>query len=182
VLDVVPSTSHTANDMIKMLLRVLTDFGLTLRDILCLVCDNASANTLMVSKLNKQLEDDNISHKIYVSYCINHSVHRSVMMMVGAMHHILQPIRKIAFTIHYSGEISRDLALRVNQADTQAKRFPRRPTAVVCDVPTRWNSLCDLLERLVLLKPEIIQVLPIYKNRLPQLTNIEWAIIGTFLF
>jgi hypothetical protein len=186
VLDIVPAHSHKANDMITVLLRVLTDYGLALQDVICIVCDNASANTSMVDKLNAQLAESQSTHRIYISYCVNHSVHRAIVMVTAAAHHVLQPVRRMVFTIHYSGEMCRDLAARVMQADrlcpeydAEGKPKKSRPLRVICDVPTRWNSLSDMLERLVLLRPEITAMLPSYKTRLPQLTATHWAVIGT---
>ena len=165
--------------MIAVLLRVLTDYGLTPQDVICIVCDNASANTSMVEKLNRQLEDEQSTHRIYVSYCVNHSVHRAIIMVLAAAHHVLQPVRRMVFAIHYSGEMSRDLAARVSHADDIAQHDVRRANRVICDVPTRWNSMCDMLVRLVLLRPEITAMLPSYRTRLPELMPTHWAVICT---
>jgi hypothetical protein len=179
VLDVVPAVSHKAADMMTQLLRTLTDYALMLKDILCIVCDNASANTLMVQQLNRQLADDGSSHRLFISYCMCHSIHRAIVMVLAAAHHILHPVRRIVFQIHYSTELTQNLSRRVQQADHLARKSPLRATRVICDVPTRWNSMSDMLERVVSLRPEISALLAEYENRLPQLSATHWAVIGT---
>ena len=158
VLDVVPAVSHKAADMITLLLRTLTNYALTLKDILCIVCDNASANTSMVQQLNHQLAEDGSPHCLFISYCMNHSIHRAIVMVLAAAHHILHPVRRIVFQIHYSTNLTQNLSRRVQQADQVARR-PPRASRVICDVPTWWNSMSDMLDRVMLLKPQIMGLL-----------------------
>jgi len=189
VLDVLPSENHTALGMMEALLHVLADFKLRLEDIICIVCDNASANTAMVRMLNNKVEQDHegradqqgtVVHTIHVSYCIQHSIHRAIVVMMAAMQHCLAPVRRNVVTIHQSPQLAHDLARRVEANDRI--KVPAKPRAkcVIHDVPTRWNSTSDMLARLILLRPEVEDLSQAHPARLPKLLPVHWALISMY--
>ena len=178
VLDCVPAESHKAVDMQAVLLRVLTDFGLKLEDVICVVCDNASANGLLVQRLNRELEAASSTHCIHVSYCMNHLIHWAVVTFMATAHRIIMPFRRAARAIHNSPELSRLLAESVRQEDEFRQRARPRPSAIIYDVPTRWNSTADMLDRLLLLCHEIDMLAEDHPGRLPQKLWEQWETIG----
>lgn len=149
LLDLVPTSTHTAAEMYLEISKVLKRYKIEHSSISAFVVDNASANTLLVDHFNQQKVDQTgkiISERTQTVYCLAHCLHRVVTSMLAVLDHQLRDVRSLVRIINNSSKKQEDLETFIACYNTMNKKRPILKTKLPTDVSTRWNSTYFLLQ------------------------------------
>jgi hypothetical protein len=136
LLRIIPTLSHSSDEVfedmndyifsIKGDGNFLPGAGLDPKKVIAVVCDNASANTSLVSKINDWLskfnETNEPKHMIYPIYCFAHSIHRVVLVLLEYVDLETTEIRTYVKSLHRSPKLSNQLTLKICERN---KSFPQ---------------------------------------------------------
>ena len=151
--------------------------------------------SMIQEELDKVLVDFNIKHKILTFVTDNGS---NIKKAIFDMGHRRQPcyahslnlivtdaIRKVPEVLDVKEKVSR--VVRLTRQSTKAKEkldkiqssLGMPPKKLIQDVPTRWNSFYEMIERFLQLKDAITLLLaqPGMDKDLPQFTASTWEVI-----
>ena len=155
LLDLIPSVDHAGDKCSQMVLKTLESFGIPLDKVIAIVCDNASANTVMVQKLN--LSAIGQKQEILPVYCFAHSIHRVVLLMIRCLDPELECIRRAARLLAHSSVKYSYLKsqIEIHNANNPNDQIHIRTLPI--DVKTRWNSTMRMIRHCVRLLPFLIK-------------------------
>jgi len=146
---------HTAENITEHLCTVVKEF-IPLEKISCVVHDEAANMVAAGRQLHEDIHCESTACAAHMlQTCLRHSFDSSQQIQK-----LLTRARKLVGHFHHSVLATEALyAHQVTHGGDTGSTIEQRPVKVIQDVPTRWNSVFYMLQRLVRLKLPIMAVL-----------------------
>ena len=158
--------SHTGDNLSKQFDNVLVEWNLNKENV-SVTTDNA-ANICLAMRLS------GIKHVKCMAHTLNLATQKC--LAINQFSRVCGKVRRIVSYLHKSTTVASLLRKTLVQLELPSLK-------PVIDVPTRWNSTLEMLERYAQLRPAISVVLsnPIAKNQCANVTEDETAIIEALI-
>jgi hypothetical protein len=155
VLRIIPSSDHSGDDMCELLQHhIFSDVGdgkmmkgvnLNPQKVIAIICDNASANGVMIKKLYRWLErtakPEESPHKINAGYCFAHMLHRIATVMLVYVNCFLGDLQSAIMSLNHSVQLQKYLDHSIKTYNSMASEDKKiKVNKLSHNVATRWNS------------------------------------------
>lgn len=171
---------HTSRDLKALLMKILDDFNISLSRVVCIVTDNASNNVKMMKDLNLELasssqavmSDDEDSDSLEDDN-ENEIFENSLRASLPAVTHIRCGMHTFQLAIldglknpHAAALLSRCRMVARECLTPKIHEHIKKEmkTTAVLDQDTRWGSTYEMVEKLVRLKPIILEIEALGRN------------------
>jgi len=161
---------HTGIHLAEIVLKVLNEYDIV-EKLYCITSDNASNNLTMVKELSRRMDDE---HGIDWDYEKNHIPCLAHIINI-AVDHFLKSIKADSLSSDQDGNTvsneykfsvslkkTRGIAKAIRSSPQRWKAFQAicetyniKPLKIYIDVPTRWNSVHRMLERVIYLRKAV---------------------------
>jgi hypothetical protein len=166
VLRIILSSDHSGDNMCELLKNhIFSDVGdgktmksvnLDQRKVITIICDIASANRVMIEKLNRWLEriaePEVTPHKIYAGFCFAHVLYRIATVMLVYMNCFLGDLRSAITSLNHSVQLQKYLDHSIKTYNSMASEDKKiKFNKLSHDVATCWNSMYKMISQSIFL-------------------------------
>ncbi|CAK1602973.1 unnamed protein product [Parnassius mnemosyne] len=154
---------HTSEHITQMLLDTCTEWGIDKNKVSAVVTDNAAnmVNAVDIAFGKK--------HILCFAHTLNLVVQNS-MQQCTELRNLINKVKDIVTWFKQS-----------NIASNELRKATQKETKLIKEVPTRWNSIYYMIERLLELRTVINTIIIRHKNAPPMLTASELSILSSVL-
>ena len=191
---------HTSKDLKAMLLKILDEFKIEINQVICIVTDNASNNIRMVKDLNIDISASSSSHTSSAMSLSDDDETESdtdtspaaqdsdrfednVRASLPATSHIRCGMHTFQLAIleglkntHAASLLFRCRAVAKECLTPKIHKHIKKELKIsaVLDQDTRWGSTFVMLEKLIKLKPVILEIEALGRNEKLHMTTSQW--------
>lgn len=187
-------SQHSSRELKSLLNKVLEDFNIPLSQVLCCVTDNASNMIKIVKDFNQDLssaaaaqdedsssdeDNDEDDHNEEAERALDNSVKMSLPVTIShvrcAMHTLQLAILDGLDSQHAKGLIGKIRAVATEARTPKVSEYMKKEMKLTAflDQDTRWGSTYMMVDRILQLKPAIVELAG-FGNRDLELSNIQW--------